>query len=301
MRKHHSSRAGGQKGRFVPRLETLEDRCTPAVNFVVSGNSLLIFAPPSRTSPGSTITITDNGGTGANDITAFSQAPFVPNVFINDVEVFCGRGNDRVFYNLTGPLNGGRNVTVNLGNGNNRFLGTLRRDLLPGAALGVNVFAGRGNNNITLDQIGSLEAGSSLVFNANAGGGTNAVTYQTTNFVQIGAGAFLGVNLNTGGGNDTVTTFINALDNGNIQVNANTGNGQNVGNIDLELFSLSTGNVLSSSLIGGRGNDNLTFIVHNRGTGFSANQLLDGGGGFNTGTRTNDVTAQNIQIDNVVP
>src|SRR5262245_23873492 len=106
MRKHHSSRAKGPKGRFVPRLETLEDRLTPAVNFVVNGNSLLVFAPTTRTSPGESITINDNGSAGPNNITAFSRASFVPNVYITDVEIFCGRGNDKVFYNLTGPLTG---------------------------------------------------------------------------------------------------------------------------------------------------------------------------------------------------
>src|SRR5947209_14915155 len=110
MRKHHSSRVAGQKGRFVQRLQALDDRLTPAANFMVNGTSLLIFAPTTRNSPGESITITDNGSAGPNNVLGFSQGLFVPNVPINDVEIFCGRGNDRVFYNLTGPLTGSRNV-----------------------------------------------------------------------------------------------------------------------------------------------------------------------------------------------
>jgi hypothetical protein len=302
MRKHHSNRASGQKGRFVPRLETLEDRLTPAANFVVNGSSLLIFAPTTHNSPGESITINDNGGTGANNITAFSQAPFVPNVVINDVEVFCGRGNDKVFYNLTGPLTGFRSVSVHLGNGNNKFVGTVRRDLLSGSFLGINVFAGNGNDRIILNQIGSLQASSNLQFNAQAGNGDNSVTYQTTNLVNVGAGALLGVNIGAGRGNDHLATFINAVDNGDIAVNTSTGGGsQNSGSIDLEVLPGSTGNVDSSSLNGGPGNDFLTFIVHNRGSGFAANQMLNGGGGFDTATRTNNVIVSNVLIDRVVP
>jgi hypothetical protein len=301
MRKHQPSRAVGQKGRFVPRLEALEDRLTPAANFVVSGTSLLIFAPTTRNSPGDAITITDNGGTGTNNVTAFSQGSFIPNVPINDVEVFCGRGNDKVVYNLTGPLSGGRNISVSLGNGNNRFVGTLRRDILSGAALGISVFGGAGANRVILNQIGSLQAGSSLQFNTQLGNGGNTVTYQTTNLVTIGAGAFLGLNINSGRGDDHLAAFINSVNNGNIQTTVNTGDGNNSAVVDLELLPGSTGNVDGSSVNGGRGNDNLTFIIHNRGTGFAANQQLNGGGGFDTATRTTNVIAQDVQIDNVVP
>jgi hypothetical protein len=301
MRKHHSSRAAGPKGRFVPRLETLEDRLTPAANFVVSGNSLLVFAPTTRTSPGETVTITDNGGAGPNNVTGFSKASFVPNVVINDIEIFAGRGNDKVFYNLTGPLTGSRNVTVNLGNGNNRFAGTIRRDLLSGAFLGINVFGGNGNDRINLNQIGSLQPNSSLQFNAQAGNGDNSVIYQTTNLVTVGAGSLLGVNLNAGRGNDRMSTFINAVDNGDIAVNTSTGGGnQNIATIDVEILPGSTGNLDPSTLKGGPGNDFLTFIVHNRGTGFAANQMLDGGGGFDTATRTNNVIVSDVVIDHVV-
>jgi hypothetical protein len=301
MRKHHSSRATGQKGRFVPRLEALEDRLTPAANFVVSGNSLLIFAPTTRTSPGESITINDNGSTLPNNITAFSRASFAPNVVINDVQIFCGRGNDKVFYNLTGPLTGSRGVTVQLGNGNNKFVGTVRRDLTAGSFLGINVFGGNGNDRINLNQIGSLQASSNLQFNAQAGNGDNSVTYQTTNLVNVGVGALLGVNINAGRGNDRLSTFINAVDNGDIAVNTSTGGGsQNTGSIDVELLPGSTGNVDPSSLKGGNGNDFLTFIVHNRGSGFAANQMLDGGGGFDTATRTNNVIVSNVIIDHVV-
>src|SRR5262249_17526512 len=222
MRKHHSNRASGQKGRFVPRLETLEDRLTPAANFMVNGSSLLIFAPTTPTSPGESITINDSGGTGANNITCFSRAPFVRNVFINDVEVFAGRGNDKVFYNLTGPLTGFRSVSVHLGNGNNKFIGTLRRDLTANSFLGINVFGGSGSDSFTVNQIGSLLNGANLQVNLQAGGGDNFVTYQTTNLVNVGAGALLGVNINAGRGNDHLATFINAVDNGDIAVNTST-------------------------------------------------------------------------------
>ena len=152
-----------------------------------------------------------------------SRPRFAPNVPINDIQVISRNGNDRVFYNLTGALNGPRNVQINMGTGNNRFVGTIRRDLLPAANLNINVNSGAGNDRIVLNQIGSLQPGSAFSFNANAGGGNNNVVYQTTNLVSIGAGSFLGVNLNSGGGNDTLLTRINAVDNGQIQANTSTG------------------------------------------------------------------------------
>ena len=56
-----------------------------------------------------------------------------------------------------------------------------------------------------------------------------------------------------------------------------------------------------SSLLGGPGDDKLTFLVHNPGPALSLNLSLDGDGGFNTAVRTTNVAAFNVQSDTVVP
>src|SRR5204862_7871675 len=134
--------------------------------------------------------------------------------------------------------------TVTSGRGNDLFLATVRRDLLSVSLPAIHVFAGNGNDRINLDRIGSLQPSSDLQFNAQVGNGDSSATYQTTNLVTVGAGSLLGVNLAGGRGNDRLSTFINAIDNGDMAVNTSTGGGgQNLGSIDLELLPGSTGNV----------------------------------------------------------
>jgi hypothetical protein len=295
-----SRRAGGAKGRFVPRLEVLEDRQLLTANFTVAGNTLIIQAPTTNRSPGESVTVTDNGGTGINNIVAVSGAPFVPNVHIDNVFFSGGRGNDRFSYNLTAELNGNRLISVDLGAGNNRFSATVRRDLLARSNLNVNVVSGAGIDNLRMTQIGGLQAGAIVAFSADAGAGDDVINFQTTSFVAINSGACIFLTLNGGAGTDHVNAIYAGRQDGTLALTADGGAGNDNVFTDFEIFPGSVGVVAPGRVGGGAGNDNLTYIVHNRGRGFSANQVVDGGNGIDRARRTNDVVQLNCEIDIVV-
>src|SRR5262245_21332593 len=293
-------RARGVPRRFVPRLEVLEDRRVPVANFNVIGNTLIITAPTTANQPGETIAILDNGGTGANNIIAASNTPFMPNVHIDNVFVSTGRGNDRVSYSLTGDLQGSRFIGVSLGAGQDRFNAVVRRDLRSGSSLNVNVNGGGGNDTLRLTQIGSLLPGSLLAYSASGGAGNDTVAFQSTNLVTVNQGSAILLNLAGGGGVDAITATYSGQQNGVLNLAADGGGGDDHAFVEFEIFPGSRGVVAPSRVGGGAGNDNLTFIIRNRGTGFSANQLLDGGSGFDRCQRTTDVISINCEIDEVV-
>src|SRR5579884_2527155 len=116
----HRSPQDGRPGRFVPRVEALEDRCVPACNFIVRGSTLLVTAPAGTTPTNDTVILSDNGGNAANNVVGFCRAPFFPNVPISNIQVLTGTGDERVVYNLVGDLTNARTVNVNFGSGNDR-------------------------------------------------------------------------------------------------------------------------------------------------------------------------------------
>jgi hypothetical protein len=286
--------------RFVPRLEVLEDRRVPVANFNVIGNTLIVTAPTTANQPGETITILDNGGTGVNNIVAASGTTFVPNVHIDNVFVSTGRGNDRVSYNLTGDLLGSRFIGVSLGAGRDRFNAVVRRDLRSGASLNVNVSGGGGNDTLRMTQIGSLLPGSLVAFGASGGAGDDNLAFQSTNLVTVNQGSAVLLNLAGGRGVDSINGTYSGQQNGVLNIAADGGGGDDNVFVDFEIFPGSRGVVAPSRVGGAAGNDQLTFIIRNRGTGFSGNQLLDGGSGFDRCQRTNDVISINCEIDEVV-
>jgi hypothetical protein len=88
--------------------------------------------------------------------------------------------------------------------------------------------------------------------------------------------------------------------NGTVAISALGGNQPSVIVADIELSPGSTGTVGPSQIMGGERNDILTFIIHNPGTAQANNEVLDGGGGFNTAFRTTNVNAFHIQRDIVL-
>jgi hypothetical protein len=95
------------KNQFVPRLESLEERCTPVATATQFGNAVVINADPA----GGTIIINDNGqsGTGAIKVFGFGLSFSLDGTKVDktkpiSVFIFGGAGSDTVFYNLTGNL-----------------------------------------------------------------------------------------------------------------------------------------------------------------------------------------------------
>jgi hypothetical protein len=300
MSAHKPSQAG-RRARFLPGVEELEDRRVPAVNFIVQGSTLFIVSPTTPGQRSSRIVITDNGGTGPNNVTAFARQPFSPNVPITNVVVNTGRGDDRVAYNLIGNLTTTRTVTASLGSGTDHFVATIRRNLLSGSGLTITANGGGGPDNLEAVIIGSLSANSRLTVNYDGGRGDNHIRVTTASFVNVGAGAALTENLNGNGGADRVVSEYQGLLSGTFQINELGGHGPNVLKADVEIATGSTGRILPSTVVGGPRNDLLTFIVHNRSTVPANNQFLDGGGGFDIAFRTTNVIVSNVEVDNVVP
>jgi hypothetical protein len=296
----HNSLAG-RRARFVPGVEALEERLVPAVNFIVQGSTLLIQGPTTRNVGGQQIVITDNGGSGPNNVTAFSTQPFSPNVPISTVVVNTSRGNDRVAYNLIGDLSAPRTLTVNLGGGSDQFVATIRRNLLSGSSLTINANGGGGPDNLQAVLIGSLAANSQLALNYDGGPGDNLIRISSASTVNVGTGASLTENLIGNGGSDRIVTQYQGVLAGNLQINARGGRGPNTMSADIEVAAGSSGRILPSSLIGGPGDDSLTFLVHNRGGIPANNQFLDGDGSFNTAVRTSNVIVSHVARDRVVP
>ena len=146
------------KGRFVPRLEVLEERRLLACKVVEAGGVLTITGDARANvvqiqDDGTKLTVTCDGK--STDVSAD----------VTKVVVNTRQGNDRVSYQLTGDLASGaaRTLVVDLGNGNDRFDGTLGGNLAAGASLGVTVRGGNGKDiiNFTGDAAG-VAAGASL-------------------------------------------------------------------------------------------------------------------------------------------
>jgi hypothetical protein len=243
----------------------------------------------------------DDGSGGANNVVGFCKAAFFPNVPISAIQVSTGAGNDRVEYDLTGDLTTARKVDVNLDAGADRFQAVMRRNLLAGSSLQVNVNGGGGNDRLQAVLIGSLAAGANLNIRFDGGGGNNILDVISATAVNVAAGANLSVFLNGNGFADRIFSDYVGVMNGSYSANIIGGRGPNSILQDIELAPGSTGTVQPSSVVGGPGPDQLTFLVHNPGTASSNNQTLDGGFGFDRCVRTTNVVVLNCEADTVVP
>src|SRR5262249_44287230 len=129
---------------FVPRLETLEGRCLPAVTVTASADgTLLIHGGPEN----DRVRIFDNGTTGVDNVVVDVNGRMTaPGVAVSRVTVKTGAGDDTVIYNLNGVLatSAARNLFVNLGSGRNTFGARLRGGLLARSGLTLNVMGGSG-------------------------------------------------------------------------------------------------------------------------------------------------------------
>jgi hypothetical protein len=301
MKPQPSSRRGGRVPAFVPKLEALEERCVPVANFVVQGHLLKVFVPTVAVGqPVNKILVFDNGSNRINNIQVFANnTSFLPNVSINRILFICGGSSDRITYNLTGPVVSGRNVQVFLGGGNDLFQMTVRQDVLAGK-LNVSVDGGAGNDVISLTQIGSLPS-SSLSFTANGGAGNDAVLYTTTSFIDVEPDSHITLNMEGGDGSDLVRARFSGLLNGTMNFILAGDAGVDQVGATVNVAAGSTGQLIPSRVLGGTGNDTLTFLVHNNSMSATTfNQLLDGDGGIDTSLRTNDVIQFHCEHDTVV-
>jgi hypothetical protein len=279
---------GHRADRGSLRLETLENRLVPtSVTFDTVTDTLTITGDNTD----ERVTIFDNG-TGASgniSVRIGSSATTRINTTIRDIDVNMGAGNDRVGYHLDGDLASGvsRSVSVDLGSGNDDFETVFIRDLKADSHLGLSVYAGTGDDTI------------------------NASTSHLNVYMDIEAGASLNVLLNGDANKDTMNFGYKGELDGSIGLLMQGGSGDDTMEADLDLRTGSTGVVrggpfvvggfvgVVAGMIGGDGNDTMTYIVHNRGTA-EVIAAMDGGLGFDTGTRTANVDATRISTE-VVP
>jgi hypothetical protein len=300
MNRFPSLRPAGKKGSVVPRVEQLEDRTLPVSNFLVLGNTLIITGPTTPRTPSETIFISDNGGSGLNNVTAFGGgAPFRPNAFINTIQVLTGRELDTISYSLTGDLTSARTVNISTGGGQDHINISLRANMLTGSSWTGIVNAGPGNDVLTVNQVGLLASGVKMSLTADMGAGNDVANVFTGGI--INSGAAMAISLTGGTGSDQIFSGFNGQSNGmqSLMIDAGSGNDSVFGSY--ELNDQSTGTILPSFILGGDGNDTLTLIVHNRGIGQTNDQIIDGGNGIDKAFRTNAVVTSNVEIDHVVP
>lgn len=304
MSRRSSGGGPGHKRPYVPRLEELEDREVPTVNMVVAENTL--FIAPSRTKSlsfvGERIAIFDNGTNGINNVIAVgtSGRPFVPNVAISDIVVLGSRQDDRVEYNLTGDLRGRRGLFVDLGRGNDIFNGFLRRNLTASASMNISVRGASGDDRISSVTVAQLASGSSLDVFLDGGSGNDQVRSLTTSFVGIAAGARFDAFVSGGSGDDNIQATYQGQMNGSAGLAVTAGSGNDVVTSLYSLTRGSTGSMPPVVVFGDAGNDDLTLLITNFGTGLTLNNLLDGGSGFDEGMRTTNVIGISLERDRVV-
>lgn len=297
-----SGRIGGRSSSYKPRVEALEDRDLLAANFIVQGSTLIVTGPTSkRTNPNVQVIINDNGTDQANNITAFSQSFFIPNVPITSVVVALKAGNDHVSYNLTGTLLQTRGVSVSLGAGNDRFDGFFRQNLANGADMTLQVFGGGGDDVLNSVVVSQVNSGSDFNTFLNGGAGDDRIAVQTSTFAGIAAGATYNTFLTGGGGNNALSDDYQGALNGNMQLSEVAGNsGNNAASANVIILPGSTGRFLPSTITGGPGNDLLRFVIRNFSSAVSINSIITAGGGFDSCIRTPNVAAFGCDRERIV-
>jgi hypothetical protein len=170
----NASSSPRQRGRFTPRLESLEDRLVPALHLTALGVSVMQFGTLVQITGASTkdmITILDNGtdNDGAVQVTfspkkTGATSPFFSHGKVTLIAINTKGGNDTVSYTLSqaGADTASRSIHCELGSGKDSFAGKIADGLAGGARWEVSVHGGSGKDSERFDCAGRLEGGSNL-------------------------------------------------------------------------------------------------------------------------------------------
>jgi len=287
------------RNRFVPAVEALEDRALAAINISVSGNTVFVTAgtPPAGTVQNERVAIIDNGTSGAgNVIISLKSGVFRPNFAVGQVIVNLVNGNDQVSYTLNGPLtSSSRSIAVSLGRGDDRFTANLLGGTSVSGNLGITVFGQQGNDRLTGTAVGTFAGVSAFGWTTLGGQGDDLLEFQQS--ANTNENASESITQVGGNGTDRITTNYLGRLNGLFSTTDVGGGGEDRISVTIVVANNSTGQLVGSAVLGGGADDNLTFLIPNSGQAFVFNQVLDGGGGFNTCTRTTNVLAFRCQRD----
>jgi len=284
-------RSKRQRNRFEPTLETLEDRCTPAVTLTQNGDTLVItgdaapdvvvvtsnfnnnFTVTANGAAGQTFngirTIQEDLGDGAN--VAVLGLANSANVTAN---ITTGSGNDFIRVRLGGTLrtNETLNTTINTGAG---FDDVAFAATTPGEVAGVTQdtyyrFKTRNTVNATVNlgddgdlarfYFNQLGRDDNVNLTVDTGGGLgNGVLLSSR---VLGEDANLNLSVTGGSGADTVTTYLGALSrDSETEITANLGDGDDT--VNLSAIWLDQDAKLTETADTGSGNDVARALIGN--------------------------------------
>lgn len=175
------------RGRFVPRLESLEDRTTPTCTITQQDDLLVITGSAGRD-------LVRIGEDGLGNVNVLCDQEQIARRFsgVTRIQVRTLGGADRVRYDLFNNVPGGRLLDVDLGAGADRFDGFLNdQDVLGRGALNLFVHGREGPDVIRCDTTRDPEPAVAAVLAA----GLNTSTFGSFTF---GAGSLGPLTLTTG-------------------------------------------------------------------------------------------------------
>jgi len=222
--------------RFIPRLETLNERALPSVTVTEVG-SVLKITGDQRTND---IEIRDTGGSGTDAVTVWVdgvQSDVSINNPVTKIVVCAGNSADVVAYNLTGSFADGtdRNVVVFLGNQDDTFTADLNGSIGANSDLSLKVYGGNGEDNLSVSGAGTVDSPWSV-------------------------DGHLTVKLFGGNGKDTIDVNYNGLISGTFDLTVWGANGKDFLRGDVTAVDGSTG-TLNAKVCGGNGVDDVGMIV----------------------------------------
>lgn len=239
--------------RFIPTLEPLESRLTPALTIRQVGTSLRITGDDRLND---FIQIADTGGSVDRSITVVANGQFrYSSGPITNIRVRTGLGNDVVQY-------------------------TLQRPLLSGNSRRINIDTGGGQDNVTINLASNLQTNTALSLKVRLGAGYDTFL-MNAGAAGVAAGASLLVDVDCGSGNDTSTINYAGRVDGVVRIRNNGGADFDRVEVNGGPGTGSTG-FMSVRLFGGQGSDVLTPNVQKTSVFDSVllDLLADGGPDF---------------------
>ena len=305
------------RNRFRPQVEDLEGRWVPTVMVTPGGGSLTLTGMNNQAH---NIQIMDDG---KGDVSVTADGVSSSFTGISSISIKGGNKADTVFYQLTGPVTQGVNVSADLRGGNNAFIALVQKDIQAGGSVNFMVqnSSGTGRDAVAVNVLGGVASGGSLgvlVNPSNGGGASESVnlvgnkTIAGTVMIDLEGtskndleSVNISDNIDTTGfvlvtergkpGNDTETINFSGQDKGTLVLQADGGPGADTINIQANLATGSSGAVIASEM-GGPGNDHLTLALRKQtGDNPSLSGNVDGGPGNDTAMVTPGVTTTNVE------
>lgn len=159
--------------RFTPKVETLEDRCTPAVTLNVVGDTLFLTGDAGD----NYIFITDRGDGGAGNLSVTTEdGVFIPapETAIRHIVINTFAGNDTVSYVVNNNFSSEMNIVVGLGDGNDTFV-VRAHQLMTNSRLRVTAFGGAGNDTIRGEFMSNVQFGAAIEWHVFGEAGNDRV------------------------------------------------------------------------------------------------------------------------------